>query len=344
MLNKEHIALFIGSDITAHLVMNKVVPQMILSGYQPIIFMPEHITPSQGIKKEHANQFELREVAFYERELANNVVYPFLKEFPYRGTDHKNLSPEALGEKYDLKVRSVPNVNDKEFIKSLREEPSIIGGLSIRCFQIFKPEIIDLFKNRGFFLNLHPGVLPKYRGVMSTIRAMAASENEYGWTLHEIDEKIDTGDILWVTARKLEQGKTGLLSQIDIASLGAESIKRALEELDNGNILKGHPQDIKKGKYYTYPNPSELSAWLKKGLSLADGDEIKQVLVDKFSDASTRHGQKLSEEIAYAIETWKSSNKPPEAEASSATHTTVSKRKSANRKPRLSSVALNFGT
>lgn len=344
MLHPDHIALFVGSDVTAHLVMNKVVPQMIESGYKPIIFLPEHKTPQKGEAKENASQYELREAAFYERTLTNQVVYPFLEVYPFSG-ETKNLSPKGLAQKYGLDVHIVPDVNDPSFVNSLRQQDSLVGGLSIRCFQIFKPEIISLFRDRGFFLNLHPGILPKYQGVMSTVRAMAAEEKEYGWTLHEIDENIDTGDILWVTARKLDLSKTGLLTNVSMASIGAESITRALEEMERGNVLKGHPQDRANGRYYSYPTPVELNGWLKKGIRLGDAEEIKAVLVDKFSDASTRHGVKLGAEISHAIDCWKEEQKkkpaPPSCLESHPAHPVTTTRR---RRGETNSPALGYGT
>lgn len=300
MIPKDKIALFIGNDVTAHLVLNKIVPEIRKSGYEPVIFLPSHRAPKTSIPQ------ELKDAAFLERRLTNEVVYPFLAEHPYPGED-KNLSPKDLGKRYDLSVETVDDVNDQKFVQRIKDDPLIVGGLSVRCFQIFQPEIIEVFKDRQFFLNLHPGILPKFRGVMSTVRAMAAEEKEYGWTLHHIEKGIDTGDILWVSARKLDLSKTGLLAQVDVAALGAESIKRALDELDRGNILKGHPQDPSKGQYFTYPTPEELAQWKKQGIKLADATEVQSLLVDKFSDASIRNGRMLSAAIGHAIEQWKRS-------------------------------------
>ena len=53
--------------------------------------------------------------------------------------------------------------------------------------------LINKFK---YFVNIHNGPLPKYRGVNPINWALKNNENSHGVTLHHIDEGIDTGDII----------------------------------------------------------------------------------------------------------------------------------------------------
>jgi len=52
-----------------------------------------------------------------------------------------------------------------------------------------------LFKSRSLF-NIHFSLLPRYKGVYTSIFPILNGENEAGVTLHLIDEGIDTGDII----------------------------------------------------------------------------------------------------------------------------------------------------
>ena len=45
-------------------------------------------------------------------------------------------------------------------------------------------------------LNIHPSLLPKYRGLNPQARALAAGETETGATVHFVDPGIDTGEIV----------------------------------------------------------------------------------------------------------------------------------------------------
>lgn len=302
MSQKPKIALFVGEDVTAQIVMNRVIDDMITADeYEPIIFLPKH-----GSSKK-ADLPELKRFAFYDRHLLNQTVYPFIEENRIHAP---NRSPRIIGKDQGIAVEKVDDVNSANFIERISNEPDLVGAVSIRCFQIFKQPIIEAMDKKGFFLNLHPGILPQYRGVMSTFRTIAADEHQHGWTLHKVDKGIDTGEILWVKAKPLDLNKSGYSLNIDIASIGAQSIRRALEEINEGNILKGYPQNSDDAKYYTYPTKAEIRTWEKKGIKLADADEVTSVLVEKFSQAGTVHAKELTSQIRRAVRLWEEENNP----------------------------------
>ena len=180
MSEPKKIAFFVGNDITAQLVLNGVIKDIYENRldhngearYEPVVYLPAQ---PASIK---ANLPELKEFAFYERGILNDVVFPYVDEHAHMRA--KNLSPSKLSEKYGFELKNVPSVNDPEFVSSLSEgSRPFAGAFSIRCFQIFKEPIITHFNQRSaegarFFLNAHPGILPNFRGVMSTVRTMHA--------------------------------------------------------------------------------------------------------------------------------------------------------------------------
>ena len=48
----------------------------------------------------------------------------------------------------------------------------------------------------GRMLNIHPSLLPKYRGLNTHARAIAAGDSEAGCTVHEVTPELDDGPIL----------------------------------------------------------------------------------------------------------------------------------------------------
>jgi len=63
------------------------------------------------------------------------------------------------------------------------------------CFdRIFKKNILELPKILA--LNIHPSILPKYRGVKPLENAIVKNEKKTGITFHQLVEKLDAGDIL----------------------------------------------------------------------------------------------------------------------------------------------------
>lgn len=60
--------------------------------------------------------------------------------------------------------------------------------------RILSPQFISLW--RGRILNIHPSLLPKYPGLHTHEKAIAAKDTEAGCTVHEVTEDLDAGPIL----------------------------------------------------------------------------------------------------------------------------------------------------
>jgi len=93
----------------------------------------------------------------------------------------------------NLKINYVSkNINDEETeekIKSFHPDILIVFGTSI-----VKENIFNIAKFGT--LNVHPGINPKYKGAGSFWAMKNNDFDNYGFTLHLIDEGIDTGDII----------------------------------------------------------------------------------------------------------------------------------------------------
>jgi phosphoribosylglycinamide formyltransferase-1 len=60
--------------------------------------------------------------------------------------------------------------------------------------RVLTPGFVDRF--RGRMLNIHPSLLPKYPGLHTHARALAAGDREAGCTVHEVTPVLDDGPIL----------------------------------------------------------------------------------------------------------------------------------------------------
>lgn len=49
---------------------------------------------------------------------------------------------------------------------------------------------------QGNMINIHPSLLPKYRGLNTHARALEAGDAEHGCTVHEVTAELDDGPIL----------------------------------------------------------------------------------------------------------------------------------------------------
>lgn len=68
----------------------------------------------------------------------------------------------------------------------------------IICMAGFMRIVTEDFATRwaGRMLNIHPSLLPKYRGLDTHARALAAGDCEHGCTVHEVTFELDGGPIL----------------------------------------------------------------------------------------------------------------------------------------------------
>lgn len=48
----------------------------------------------------------------------------------------------------------------------------------------------------GKMINIHPSLLPKYKGLNTHARALAAGDSEHGCTVHWVSEGVDEGEII----------------------------------------------------------------------------------------------------------------------------------------------------
>jgi len=89
-----------------------------------------------------------------------------------------------------VKEKTKLNTEDEKFIKSLN--PDII--ISANWRRLIPKSIYQTPKYRT--INIHAGYLPKYRGFAPINWAIINGEKEIAVTVHYVDEKPDTGDII----------------------------------------------------------------------------------------------------------------------------------------------------
>jgi phosphoribosylglycinamide formyltransferase 1 len=72
--------------------------------------------------------------------------------------------------------------------------------------RILTDEFVQHFSGR--LLNIHPSLLPKYKGTNTHQRALEAGDTEHGCTVHFVSEELDGGAAIIQAATYIEQGDT----------------------------------------------------------------------------------------------------------------------------------------
>ena len=60
----------------------------------------------------------------------------------------------------------------------------------------------------GKMINIHPSLLPKYKGLNTHARALAAGDSEHGCTVHWVSEGVDEGEIIDQARLKIRPSDT----------------------------------------------------------------------------------------------------------------------------------------
>lgn len=60
----------------------------------------------------------------------------------------------------------------------------------------------------GRMINIHPSLLPKYKGLRTHARALEAGDTEHGCTVHEVTAALDDGPILGQARIDVMEGDT----------------------------------------------------------------------------------------------------------------------------------------
>lgn len=128
-----------------------------------------------------------------------------------------------------LKVRG-----NEEFLTQLREiNPDVI--VVIAYGQILTKDVLYLAKYGC--VNIHASLLPKYRGAAPIQWAVIDGEKVSGVTTMQMNEGIDTGDMLDRVEVELSEDETGGSLFDKLAEAGGKLILKTLEKIENGTSV-----------------------------------------------------------------------------------------------------------
>ncbi len=88
-------------------------------------------------------------------------------------------------------------------------------------------------------LNIHASILPRWRGAAPIQRAILAGDTQTGITIMQMDEGLDTGDMLLKKTCVITPEDNAQTLHDRLAGMGAEAIVEALHKLGQGEL---HPE------------------------------------------------------------------------------------------------------
>jgi methionyl-tRNA formyltransferase len=262
------LLIFTNRDLASNINLNLILPHI----YQYVT----HIFVSDKVGGKNTNPpKELKELKFFEQTLINDILFPQL-ENQNRNFDNKYLTFNELSKKYTIPVQSfndVKSVENLDFIRSLK--PDLI--LSVRYGKIFGNDFVKI-PTHGV-INLHSGILPNYRGVLATFRALMNGDTEIGCTLHYIDDKtIDTGSVIGFSNLKVDKTKSLFWHIMNLYPASTSLIIENITQILRGGKMGIHTQNPSDAQYFTFPTHEEVAEFKAKGFSFMEVSEYEELI------------------------------------------------------------------
>ncbi len=160
----------------------------------------------------------------------------------------RKLKPPPVKEvalRYEIPVVQPERLSEKEFLNILvQKEPELI--VVVAYGQILPKSILEIPKFGA--INVHPSLLPKYRGAAPIQWTIMNDEPVTGVTIIKMTEKMDAGPILLQKEVSILPDETAGSLHDRLARLGADLLLEAIDKILSGSI-KEVPQDETKATY-----------------------------------------------------------------------------------------------
>ena len=162
-----------------------------------------------------------------------------------KGRGQKFQAPKVkqTGEKFNIPVLQPQKMSEiTDFVKKF-EKPA---GVLVSFGRIIPQEIIDLFAPA--IVNVHPSLLPKYRGSSPIESAILNGDEKTGVSLMKLSKEMDAGYVY--SQEEIELSKTETASDLykTCGEIGAEMLVRDLPKIISGEI-KVQKQDDSQAEY-----------------------------------------------------------------------------------------------
>ena len=133
--------------------------------------------------------------------LKNLIKFSLLKKSPIKVcfivSDNIKAKGLNFAKKYKIKKKTY-NFKNKKLSENLILKDLKKNKINLICLagfmKILSPKFIKRFK--GKILNIHPSLLPKYKGLNTHSRVLKSKEKYSGCTVHFVTAKLDSGKII----------------------------------------------------------------------------------------------------------------------------------------------------
>ena len=204
------------------------------------------------------------------REIINYKAAIFIRKFFFLNNEYILDTPSNLGKRFKISVsRLAGSINDESNLQKIKQlEPELI--IAIRYAEILKKSVLSV-PNKGV-INIHPSLLPKYGGLTPVFHAMNHNEKDIGYTIHFMDESIDSGRIVKQEIIKQESGDSVVSLNIRIHIQAGYGLVSCIDKLTQ-TIVKNE-----NSSYFSWADKDDIKKFLKSGMKLIKLSDFTKLL------------------------------------------------------------------
>ena len=136
-----------------------------------------------------------------------------------------------------LRPERVGDADDVEALRALRPDLGVVVA-----FGQFLPKPVRELPSRGYLINAHASLLPKYRGASPIAQAILDREPETGISVMRVEREMDAGPVANVARTPIAPGENTAELTARLAALAADAIAEAVDAIAEDRVA-WTPQD-----------------------------------------------------------------------------------------------------
>lgn len=172
---------------------------------------------------------------------------------------------ESLCRSFNIPVIKATNINDSKVIQWIKKMNMDLI-VNMRTRYIYKKELLTI--PAYGCINIHHGVLPKYRGLYCDLYALYENR-QAGFSIHEMTDKLDDGKIIYKKSISSVGEKNYIEYLSKLAPFEADAINTLIGKINHsGKLPEGISNTDLNPIYTKTPNKQQIRDMIKTGMIL----------------------------------------------------------------------------